>query len=686
MPPATRGDAPTVLADASAGGDSAALPPGTRAGDYVIEGPLGAGGMGEVYAGRHPLIGKRVAIKVLRRELASRPASAERFLREARAVNQIDHPNVVDVFAVGRLDDGRLYLVMDLLDGQSLRARLQAGVVPTAVALDLLGQIAAAIDAAHAKGVIHRDLKPDNVMLTGPADRPTAHVLDFGIAKLVADAAGDEVATLTGQGAWLGTPAYMAPEQWTADGAVAASDRYALAVVAFELLTGRPPFAASSLPAMMEQHFRAAVPSVATAAGRVLSAGLDEVFARGLAKDPAARPPSARALVEELSAASTGGAVAPRAASRRWMAAAGTAVALGAGAILVVGAGRDRDESPRRPSPPPAVGGAIVVTTEPAGAEVRRAGQRIGETPVRLTAAPGEAVELELAAPGCVAIARTVQAAPDREIAVHVPLARADGFAGIWRLPEGELRSFERQGEQVLAFRLRSPTERREFLRAFTFAPGPLGAVVFAASEPFIAEEAPEEPSCHIPLRAEYAYQPRGDRLEVRRERARVAVADGRCTLTATAWSDWKALARVAPDQDGEWTESRAGGARVVAATGNGDAPIGKEPVGKEPVGKEPVGKPPVGKPPPDAKRRAAAKVGAAGADEPGPPPQQLAPAPQPTTNPPVVPVQPAAPNQAPAASQQQAPTQQQAPIPTKGGAASQAQPQGQTTLPTAAQ
>jgi hypothetical protein len=163
--------------------------------------------------------------------------------------------------------------------------------------------------------------------------------------------------------------------------------------------------------------------------------------------------------------------------------------------------------------------------------------------------------------------------------------------------------------------------------------------------------------------RAEYAYQPRGDRLEVRRERARVAVADGRCTLTATAWSDWKALARVAPDQDGEWTESRAGGARVVAATGNGDAPIGKEPVAKEPVAK----------PRPDAKRRAAAKVGAAGAEDPGPPPQQLAPDQAP------------APNQAPA-SQQQAPTQQQAPIPTKGGAASQAQPQGQTTLPTAAQ
>ncbi|MBZ0233468.1 MAG: serine/threonine protein kinase, partial [Deltaproteobacteria bacterium] len=239
------------------------LAAGSAAGEYVVERRLGGGAMGDVYAGRHPVIDKKVAIKVLKRELAARADSAERFLREARAVNQIDHANVVDVFALGRLDDGRLYLVMDLLDGESLRARLARGPMAPDVTLAVLAQIAQALDVAHARGVIHRDLKPDNIMLTGPAARPVAHVLDFGIAKLVADAAGERaLETLTGQGAWLGTPAYMAPEQWSADGATAASDRYALGIVAYEMLTGKPPFAATTLPGMMEQHFRGDVPSV----------------------------------------------------------------------------------------------------------------------------------------------------------------------------------------------------------------------------------------------------------------------------------------------------------------------------------------------------------------------------------------------------------------------------------------
>ncbi|MDQ3297556.1 MAG: serine/threonine protein kinase, partial [Myxococcota bacterium] len=284
------------------GDDADRLAPGVKAGDYVVEQQLGAGAMGEVYAGIHPMIGKRVAIKVLKRSLASSAEAAERFVREARAVNQVDHPNVIDVFAFGRLDDGRLYLVMDLVEGRSLRSVLQDGPLDVPTALDVLAQIAQALDAAHHRGVVHRDLKPDNVMISGSP--PKVHVLDFGIAKLVAagaDAVGN--GTLTGRGTWLGTPGYMAPEQWSADGAGPASDLYALGVMAFELLAGKPPFEAKTLPQMMEQHFRAPVPALSTRGAVAARSTFDPVLARAMAKDPERRYETAADLVDALRAA-----------------------------------------------------------------------------------------------------------------------------------------------------------------------------------------------------------------------------------------------------------------------------------------------------------------------------------------------------------------------------------------------
>jgi len=551
------------------GGDELAT--GTAAGEYVVERRLGGGAMGDVYAGRHPVIGKKVAIKVIKRELAARADSAERFLREARAVNQIDHASVVDVFALGRLDDGRLYLVMDLLDGESLRARVARGPMAPDVVLAVLAQVAQALDAAHARGVVHRDLKPDNIMLTGPATRPVAHVLDFGIAKLVADAAGERaLETLTGQGAWLGTPAYMAPEQWSADGATAASDRYALGIVAYELLTGKPPFAATTLPGMMEQHFRGDVPSV-TSSGTGLHPSLDRVFARVLAKDPERRPATAAAVIADLEAA-LGGKLAAERGAPRWSrgaalaAGAGALVAVAGGVIVVGGVGRDRATRASGASREDTeVRAAIQVTTRPAGARVRRGGVDLGVTPhVIDDVLPGQTFELILSKPGYATVKRPVTAAAGEPVRVDATLALVEGFEGVWSLPDGGFRQFERRGDQVAGFSLTAAAGPRSFLRMFEFVPTDDSGVAFTATEPFIDERAPDEPSCNIPLRAEYRYHPADDSLELRKEKAQYTLDDGRCVLQATAWSEPRELARIAgAAEDAVWAESRAGAGNV---------------------------------------------------------------------------------------------------------------------------
>ncbi len=216
------------------------LVPGTAVGDYEIDDELGHGGMGVVYRAEHPVIGKRAAIKVLRREMAKNPDTVDRFVQEARSVNQIGHPNIVDIFAFGTLADGRPYLMMDLLIGESLRARRKRGPLHVSEAASVLDEVTSALAAAHAKGIIHRDLKPDNVFLVERQGRwPEVKLLDFGLAKLVS---GVDTPVRTHTGIMLGTPDYMAPEQIRRRGVIDARvDVYALGVMAFESLTGRRP-------------------------------------------------------------------------------------------------------------------------------------------------------------------------------------------------------------------------------------------------------------------------------------------------------------------------------------------------------------------------------------------------------------------------------------------------------------
>ncbi|MGE5180474.1 MAG: serine/threonine-protein kinase, partial [Acidobacteriota bacterium] len=217
------------------------LAPGTDVGGYHVDGELGHGGMGVVYSATHPVIGKRAAIKVLKPELSQNHDAVDRFVLEARAVNQIGHPNIVDIFAFGALPDGRSYYVMDLLEGESLRARVKRGPLHLAEAATIIDETASALIAAHAKGIVHRDLKPDNVfVVTVPGRWPEVKLLDWGLCKL-APAVGGKARTLAGS--VLGTPVYMSPEQGRASGEVDhRTDIYALGVMSYELLSGTVPF------------------------------------------------------------------------------------------------------------------------------------------------------------------------------------------------------------------------------------------------------------------------------------------------------------------------------------------------------------------------------------------------------------------------------------------------------------
>jgi len=260
--------------------------------------PLARGGMGEVLRATDTELGREVAVKVLSERYAGDETLVRRFRHEALAAARLSgHPNIVTIFDVGE-GAGRPLIVMEYLPGGSLEERLRGrGPAAPAQVLDWLEDAAGALDAAHAAGVVHRDVKPGNLLLD---ERGRVKVADFGVAS----AAGLDSFTQTGT--ILGTAGYLSPEQARGERASAASDRYALAVVAWELLTGRRPFAAETPAAEAAAHVAAPVPSAHDANGR-LPAAVDDVFRRALAKDPGARFPTSVGFVEALRGALEGG-------------------------------------------------------------------------------------------------------------------------------------------------------------------------------------------------------------------------------------------------------------------------------------------------------------------------------------------------------------------------------------------
>jgi predicted Ser/Thr protein kinase len=264
---------------------------------YRVDRVLGRGGMGAVYRAHDMRLERDVAIKVVRAELLNDPDARTRFRREAQLVARLQHPGIVAVFDYGTLPDGAAFLVMEYVRGRDLRAALRAeGPLPPSQVARLLAGVAAPVEAAHRQGILHRDLKPENILL--PDDEGPVKVLDFGVAKLVggdgADAPEHETLTLAGQP--IGTPAYMAPEQLAGAGVSTRTDVYALGAIAYELLTGAPPFGRGPLVEIANRQ-RAGAPPIARAD---VPGAMADVIGRALSLDPSARPAAASAFAASL--------------------------------------------------------------------------------------------------------------------------------------------------------------------------------------------------------------------------------------------------------------------------------------------------------------------------------------------------------------------------------------------------
>lgn len=304
-------------------------------GRYRLDERLAAGGMGSVYAGQDELLSRKVAVKLLKEELAGDPRFVERFRREARSVAGLSHPNIAAVFDYGE-EDGRQFIVMELVEGRDLARVIHAdGALGPERSVRIGGQVLAALEHAHAAGIVHRDVKPANVII-GPGDR--VKVTDFGIARATGQA------TLTATGSVLGSAHYIAPEQADGRPTSPATDIYSAGIVLYEMLVGKPPFTGESALQIAMRHVTDTVPPP-SAANADVPPGLDAIVARATAKNPDDRFASAAQMGTALEAALD--------PTQRMDAPAATSVLSGAGA----GATAPLTEA-STPPPPPAPGAA----------------------------------------------------------------------------------------------------------------------------------------------------------------------------------------------------------------------------------------------------------------------------------------------------------------------------------------
>jgi tRNA A-37 threonylcarbamoyl transferase component Bud32 len=426
-------------------------------GRYFVEKVLGEGGMGVVYKGKHKVIDKRVAIKVLRGDLAKDKEITERFLQEARAASSIGSPHIIDISDFGQLPDGSTYFVMEFLDGESLTGAFQKQrPMPSARVTHIAKQIARGLQAAHGQGIVHRDLKPDNVMLVDRGnDKDFVKILDFGIAKV-----GGEASRLTRAGSVFGTPHYMSPEQAAGATVDHRTDIYALGVILYEMTSGQVPFDADNFMGILTQHmYKAPVPIRALVPPPVNPAdippGLDAIILKCLSKKPDARYGTMDELIADLDKLERGlmpdavpemmgrsggfnvpadyfrargmpppvpatPAGVPRARWGLYAGIAGIATAIGiVGLILIRSATTTANPPPgglvtgatngvssgaitaqtAAPAPlpnvpPPPASKQVLLTVEPSDAKVTRDGKDLGSVPIAIDVADGEKATL----------------------------------------------------------------------------------------------------------------------------------------------------------------------------------------------------------------------------------------------------------------------------------------------------
>ncbi len=273
------------------------LAPGASFGAFTIEAVVGRGGMGVVYRARQPELGRDVALKVIATSLADDPAFRARFRTEAAMTAAVEHPGIVPVYETGEVD-GLPYIAVRYADGTDLRRLIDAAPLHPERAVEILEPVAAALDAAHRRGLVHGDVKPANILVGDEGDPHIVYLSDFGLARGFATEpdGGDR---------WSGTPQYVAPELRTGGAVAGRADLYALGCVLFESLTGRPPFDGPDDVAVLRAHVEAPAPAV-SAVRPELGASLDAVLQRALAKDPPARQGSCRELVAEARGALVG--------------------------------------------------------------------------------------------------------------------------------------------------------------------------------------------------------------------------------------------------------------------------------------------------------------------------------------------------------------------------------------------